>query len=460
MDPRAAPTMRESPMQSIVNNYQIILESIEEGVFTVNLDWRIMSFNRAAERITGVSKQNAMGKPCAEVFRTNACGDDCALRKTLVTGRPLTNLPIYITRADGKRIPISANTAVLKTSTGKVMGGVEIFRDLTVLNELQKAYLKRHSFEDIVSKNARMRRYFSILPQIAESDSTVLIDGATGTGKELFARAIHNNSLKKDGPFVAVNCGAMPDTLIESELFGYKAGAFTDAKTDKAGRFDLAQNGTIFMDEIGDISPALQVRLLRVLQEKTYEPLGATKTMKTNARIIVATHRNLEQLVKENRFREDLFYRINVIKISLPPLAERKEDIPILVDHFVEHFNCITGKHIIGLTPEALGAFMMHDWPGNVREIENAIEHAFVLCREDLIGREHLPDRFQPESSAILAPTEMTLDDIERTAILQALKRNHGKRMATARELNIDKNTLRRKMIRHRIDDFLTGPKS
>ncbi|MFZ5572241.1 MAG: sigma-54 interaction domain-containing protein [Thermodesulfobacteriota bacterium] len=438
-------------MQSIINNYHIILESIEEGVFTVNLDWRIMSFNRAAEKITGISKQNAMGRPCAEVFRTNVCRDDCVLKKTIVTGRPQINIPVTITRADNKKIYISANTAVLKVSSGKVMGGVEIFRDLTALNELQKAYLKQHSFEDIVSKNERMLRYFSILPQIAESDSTVLITGATGTGKELFARAIHNNSLKKNGPFVAVNCGAMPDTLIESELFGYKAGAFTDAKTDKAGRFALAQNGTIFLDEIGDISPALQVRLLRVLQEKTYEPLGATSTMKSNARIIVATHHDLEALVKENKFREDLFYRINVIKISLPPLAERKEDIPLLVDHFIEHFNRTTGKQIIGLSQEAMSAFMMHDWPGNVREMENAIEHAFVLCRCDLIGLEVLPDRFQPQHGAIFMPTGMTLDDIERMAILQALKRNQGKRMATARELNIDKNTLRRKMHRHKI---------
>lgn len=438
-------------MQSILNNYQIILESIEEGVFTVNLDWRIMSFNRAAEKITGVPKHKAMGRPCSEVFNTNVCGDDCFLKKTLLTGKPMVNNPIYITRADHKRIPISANTAVLKASSGKVMGGVEIFRDLTALNELQKAYFKQHSFEDIVSKNERMLRYFSILPQIAESNSTVLIHGATGTGKELFARAIHNNSLNKNGPFVAVNCGALPDALIESELFGYKAGAFTDAKTDKPGRFELAQNGTIFLDEIGDITPSVQVRLLRVLQEKTFEPLGSTKTMKTNARIIAATHHNLEELVKENKFRQDLFYRINVIKISLPSLSERKEDIPLLVDHFIEHFNHTGGRNILGVTQEAMNVFMMHDWPGNVREIENTIEHAFVLCREGLIGLGHLPERFHPDGNALFVPTGMSLDDIERVSIIEALKRNDGKRMATARELNIDKNTLRRKMQRHKI---------
>jgi len=241
-------------MDSVLKNYQIILESIEEGVFTVNLDWNIMSFNRAAERITGVSRKDAIGKRCADIFRTNVCEEGCVLRKTIKTGKPISNMPVYITCADKKHIPISVNTAVLRASDGEMIGGVEIFRDLTAMKKLQKAYMKQHSFEDIMSKNEKMLNYFSILPQIAESDSTVLIEGATGTGKELFSRAIHNNSLKKDGPFVAVNCGAMPDTLIESELFGYKAGAFTDAKKDKPGRFALAQDGTIFLDEIGEMS--------------------------------------------------------------------------------------------------------------------------------------------------------------------------------------------------------------
>ena len=435
-------------MDSVLKNYQIILESIEEGVFTVNLDWQIMSFNRAAEKITGISRKDAIGKKCAKVFRANVCSQGCVLRQTIETGKSISNMPVRIVCADNEQIPISVNTTVLRASNGEVIGGVEIFRDLTAIRNLQKAYMKQQSFEDIVSKNEKMLKYFSILPQIAESDSTVLIDGATGTGKELFARAIHNSSLKKDGPFIALNCGAMPDTLIESELFGYKAGAFTDAKKDKPGRFALAENGTVFLDEIGDISPAVQTRLLRVLQEKCYEPLGSTKTVTTNARVIVATHRNLEQRVKENRFREDLYYRINVIKLSLPPLSERKEDIPLLVDHFIEHFNSTTGKTIVGLSQEAMTALMLWDWPGNIRELENAIEHAFVLCQEELIGLQYLPEPLQIETGSGKIPNGTTLKEIEKLAIIAALGKNNWRKVATARELGIDKNTLRRKINR------------
>ncbi len=438
-------------MQSVLKNYQIILESIEEGVFTVNQDWKIMSFNRAAEKITGFSHKQAIGKKCYEIFRTNVCDNGCILRQTMQTGKPISNMPVYIKRADGKRIPISVNTAVLRASDNSIIGGVEMFRDLSAISELKKAYLKTHSFEDIVSKNKQMLRYFEILPQIAQSDSTVLIDGATGTGKEFLARAIHNHSRCKEGPFVAVNCGALPDTLIESELFGYKAGAFTDAKKDKIGRFAQAQNGTIFLDEIGDVTPAVQVRLLRVLQERTYEPLGSTQSVQTNARIIVATHRDLEQRVKENLFREDLFYRINVMRVSLPPLRQRREDIPLLVDYFIEHFNHIKGKQIPGLSQGAMTALMMYEWPGNIRELENAIEHAFVLCSDGLIGLHHLPERLQLSNNVQPVPDGMTLKDVEKLTIAQALERNQWKKVQTARELGIDKNTLRRKIIRYGI---------
>jgi DNA-binding NtrC family response regulator len=283
---------------------------------------------------------------------------------------------------------------------------------------------------------------------VAESSSTVLIEGASGTGKELIARALHNHSPHRSGPFVAVNCGALPDTLIESELFGCKAGAFTDARQDRPGRFALAQDGTIFLDEIGDISPALQVRLLRVLQQKVYEPLGSKRSVPTNARVIAATHRNLGRLVKEEKFRDDLYFRINVFKIALPTLAERRDDIPLLADRFVERFNHQKGRAIKGLSREVLAALMLHDWPGNVRELENAIEHAFILCRGDFIRVEDLPEHLVPHGDLVGNPAGMTLQDIEKAAILQALRRHRGKTVATARELGIDKNTLRRKMIR------------
>ncbi len=435
-------------MQSVLKNYQVILESIEEGVFTVNQEWKIMSFNRAAEQITGFSRKDAIGKRCLDIFRTDICSNGCILRQTMQSGNPISNMPVIILRADGKRIPISVNTALLRASDNTIIGGVETFRDLSAISELKKAYLQKHSFEDVVSKSPKMIRYFEILPQIAESNSTILIEGATGTGKEFLARAMHNHSLREKGPFVAVNCGALPDTLIESELFGYKTGAFTDARKEKPGRFALAQNGTIFLDEIGDVSPAVQIRLLRVLQERIYEPLGATQSVTTNARVIAATHRNLEEMVKDNLFREDLYYRINVMKISLPPLLERREDIPLLVEHFVHHFNNIKGKRIIGLDQGAMTALMLYDWPGNIRELENALEHAFVLCAQGLIGLPHLPEQVQPASFSMKIPGGLTLKDIEKMAIVQALKRNNWKKVATARELNIDKNTLRRKINR------------
>lgn len=435
-------------MQSVLNNYRIILESIEEGVFTVNHEWRIMSFNRAAERITGISRKEAMGRPCREILKADLCGNGCVLRKTLETDSPIANTKVLITSAEGRRIPVSANTAVLRDSVGKSIGGVVIFRDLSAFDTLRKAYLKTHSFEDIVSRNEKMLKYFTILPQIAESNSTVLIEGATGTGKELIARAIHNHSPRKKGPFVALNCGALPDTLIESELFGYKAGAFTDARKDKPGKFALAQNGTIFLDEIGDISPAVQVRLLRVLQEKVYEPLGSVSSEKTNARVIAATNRDMEKLVAEKKFRKDLYYRINVIRLSLPDLAERREDIPMLAGRFVERFNYETGKRISGLSHEAMSELMRYDWPGNVRELENAIEHAFVLCGSGLIGVDCLPECFHSGAETNESTGGMTLKDAEKRTILRALARNDWKKMATARELGIDKNTLRRKIIR------------
>ncbi|MGB5746093.1 MAG: sigma 54-interacting transcriptional regulator [Desulfobacterales bacterium] len=427
---------------------QIICDSLADGVFTVDMDQRITSFNRAAEKITGISRAEAIGKRCYEVFRANVCETGCVIQKSIETGNAISDMPVYIVRADKKRIPVSVNTALLKDSQGQVIGGVETFRDMTVITRLRQELARHHTFDDILSKNDRILKLFTVLPQIAESDSTVLIEGATGTGKELFATAIHKHSHNKYGPLVAVNCGALPDTLIESELFGYKQGAFTDAKKDKPGRFALAENGTIFLDEIGDISPAIQVRLLRVLEEKAYEPLGSTTSVKTNARVIAATHRNLEEQVAKGLFREDLFFRINVIKLSLPVLAERKEDISLLLDYFINKFNALKGKDIIGLSQRATASVMLYDWPGNIRELENAIEHAFVISRGQVIRLKDLPEAIHPKNDALQIPTGLTLKEIEKHVIRQALVRNSGKKMATARELGIDKNTLRRKISR------------
>ncbi len=338
--------MREIGEPIIPKLYQVILDSIADGVYTVDLDWRVTSFNKAAENITGIRREEAIGQKCFEVLRSNMCESHCLLRMAMEARQPISNRPLYIIRADKKRIPINVTTAILKDTDKQAIGGVMTFRDLSHINKLQKELYKQHTFEDIVSKNSKMLSIFSMLPQIAQSTSTVLIGGESGTGKELFARAIHNNSMNATGPFVAVNCGALPDTLVESELFGYKAGAFTDAKKDKPGRFDQARGGTILLDEIGDISLVVQAKLLRVLERKEYEPLGAVEPVRTDARVIAATHRDLDQLVKDRKFREDLYYRINIVSLYLPPLKERKEDIPLLTNHFIERFNTLTGQEI------------------------------------------------------------------------------------------------------------------
>jgi PAS domain S-box-containing protein len=439
------------PGPSKHTDYQSILNSITDGVLTVDHNMIITSFNRAAERITQVRRAEALGRHCFEVMRAEVCESGCPIKKSIKTGKPRRNIPVFIVRADNKRIPISVTTGIVRDDKGNVIGGVETFRDLSELNKLRREIYKKHSFEDIVSKNHQMLQLFSILPHVAESHSTVLIQGASGTGKELLARAIHNHSPRRSAPFMAVNCGALPDTLIESELFGYQAGAFTDAKHSKPGRFALVHDGTIFLDEIGDISAAMQMRLLRVLENRTYTPLGATTTQQMNARVIAATNRNLKDMITAGQFREDLFFRINVVGLRLPPLRERKEDIPLLVDHFIERFNTLTGKQIVGISPDALAALALYDWPGNVRELENAIEHAFVLCLDGMIRLAHLPEQIQPKIESLQLPVETSLKAIEKQAIIRALNHNNWRKMATARELGIDKNTLRRKILRYDI---------
>jgi PAS domain S-box-containing protein len=414
----------------------------------VDLDWRVTFFNQAAEEITGVPAAEALGRPCCEVFRANVCESACVLRHTMETGKPVVSQAIAILRADGKEIPINISTALLKDEAGRIIGGVETFRDLSLVAELRREIHRQYRLGDIISKSPAMQKIFGLLPDVARSDSTILIEGQSGTGKELIARALHSLSRRAQGPFVAVNCGALPDTLLESELFGHTAGAFTDARKDRLGRFALAEGGTLFLDEIGDISPALQVRLLRVLEERSFMPLGSSKSVKANVRIIAATNQNLARLVDEGAFRLDLYYRINVVKLSLPRLAERKEDIPLLVEHFIDRFNRLQGRKIQGMSHATLAIFMRHEWPGNIRELENAIEHAFILCPAGLIQPQHLPEHLRPEHHPGPPLSGLTLEEMEKRAVWEALERNGWRTMATARELGIDKNTLRRKIKR------------
>jgi PAS domain S-box-containing protein len=439
----------EKPDLKTVAVTDIILESISEGVFTVDENWRITSFNRAAEKITGVPREAAIGRHCWDVFRSNMCERDCALRKTMKLKKNLMDTSTYIVDSDQRRIPVVVCTSLLRDETGRILGGVETFRDMSLVEELKKELDARYQVGDMVSASPAMQKIFSILPQIAQSSSTILIQGETGTGKELLARAIHDLSPRRKGPFVPVNCAALPDTLLESELFGYKAGAFTDAKRDKTGLFAAAKGGTLFLDEIGEVSPAFQVRLLRVLQDQVFHPLGATQDEKADVRIIAATNRNLQDLVNGGSFRQDLFYRINVVCLDLPPLRKRREDIPLLVDQFVHKNNLLRGKKITGLTEEALALIMSYDFPGNIRELENAVEHAFVLCREGRIAPHCLPDTIiGPIRPSAAAPVTVatSIKAAEAIAIREALERNRHNRLAAARDLGMHKSTLFRKI--------------
>ncbi len=440
--------------EKLEDRTRIILDSIADGVFTVDSDWRITSFNKAAERITGIPKEDAVGHHCWEVFRASICETRCSLRHTMETGSPVLNQSIFIVSAGGERIPVSISTALLRDGTDKVIGGVESFRDLSVVEALRKELSGKHSFQDIISKNREMHRLFRILEQVSESSSTVLLRGESGTGKELFARAIHMLGPRREKPFVVINCGALPDTLLESELFGYKAGAFTDARRDKPGRVAMARGGTLFLDEIGDVSLSLQVRLLRFLQDHVYEPLGGTRSEKADVRVVAATNQDLEAKVSRGEFREDLFYRINVVSLHLPPLRSRKEDIPLLVEHFVKKCSRLNGKEIQGVSPEVLSLLMGYDFPGNIRELENIIEYATVVGRGDWIGVEHLPDDFRSKIGVGLGHAEdvsggePAWEDMQRDFLLAALKRHDWNRSATAADLGIHPSTLWRRMKR------------
>ncbi|MBN2569428.1 MAG: sigma 54-interacting transcriptional regulator [Deltaproteobacteria bacterium] len=432
----------------MIKQRDVILDSITDGVFTVDHHWNITSFNKSAEKITGVPRQDAIGQKCKDVLRADICEGECSLRYTMDTGIPVVDKTVFIINSAGDQVPISISTALLKDEKGRVIGGVETFRDMSLIEKLRKEIERGYTYEDIISKNHQMHELFTILPDVANSLSTVLIEGESGTGKELFARAIHNVSPRKNKPFVVVNCGAMPDTLLESELFGYKAGAFTDAKRDKPGRFKLAHRGTIFLDEIGDISPALQVRLLRVLQEKTYEPLGAVESVRTDVRVLVATNKNIDQLVKAGTFREDLYYRINVMRLELPPLRERKEDIPLLANYFIRSYNSIQNKAISGMTDETLECLMAYDYPGNIRELKNIIERSFILCKTKMIQREHLPEPVYKQGIASHTPHSNleTLKDMEALFLTNALRKNNWNRLKTSKDLGIHKSTLFRKI--------------
>ena len=430
-----------------------VLESISDGVFTVDFEKRITFFNRAAELITGFKAEEAIGQYCFDIFRADICQAKCPI-DAAIGGHPQISVHARIIDKLGEQKPVCINSALLKDPHGEILGGVETFRDLSELERLKRELSRGFTTEDIVGNHPKIREILSLLPDIAESDSPVLIEGPTGSGKELFARAIHNLSPRKDNPFIPVNCAALPETLLESELFGYSRGAFTGAMKNKPGRFFLANKGTLFLDEIGTTLPTFQADLLRVLEDGEFTPLGDTKAVKVDVRVVAATNVDLKKLVSQDRFREDLYYRLNVVKISLPSLRERREDIPLLIDYFIQKFNLLKGRTIRGVAPDVLSFLMDYSFPGNIRELENVIQYAFIRCKSDLIAKEHLPAELFDKA----ANEKESLSDLptlphpkEAEQIRSLLNQYRGNRIETAKALGISRSTLWRKIKKYNL---------
>ncbi|MFH1057482.1 MAG: sigma 54-interacting transcriptional regulator [Pseudomonadota bacterium] len=425
--------------------YQNLFESLAEGIFTINTRWRITAFNHTAEKITGYSREEVLGRHCWDIFRSDLCQTDCPLRTTLETGLTRMDQDVRILDKGGSRLVLLVNTGVVRDNAGVVVGAVETFRPLAALQQVT-ANLGVCSFSDIVGAAPPMQRLFDMLPDVSVSEANVLLQGESGTGKELFARAIHHHSKRRQGPFVAVNCAALAESLLESELFGHEKAAFTGAVASKAGRFELAKGGTIFLDEIGELKPELQVKLLRVLEQRVFERVGGTRLIPMEARIISATNLDLTQARKDGRFREDLYYRLRTVPLNLPPLRERPADIPLLVQHFLEKFNRLYGREVRAVDPKVMRVFTSYAWPGNVRELERTMEYAFVFVKGPVIFAKHLPPLEGDELPDSPPPEPRSQSSDEEAAIRQALAVCQGHRGQAATLLGLSRTSLWRKM--------------
>lgn len=437
------------------NKFETIFHSLLEGTFTINANWEITSFNKAAEEITGFSIAEAVGKKYWQVFPSEEGKEDPQLRAFISEHQKALLREMTIIRKNGSRVLVRINSAPLLDISGNKIGRVVTFEDISLERNLSQHIEERFHFNNIIGHSKPMINVFNMMENVIHTDSTVLITGESGTGKEVIARAIHLNSERKSEPFIALNCTAFAETLLESELFGHEKGAFTGAIHTKPGRFELSGNGTLFLDEIGDIPLTVQVKLLRVLENRQYERVGGTRSLSLKARIVSATHRNLELEIKEGRFREDLYYRINVINIHLPSLYERKDDIPSLVNYFMDKYNKKFKKEIHYISPEAFRIFFHYRWPGNIRELDNVIEHAFVVCNSDAITVEHLPLKLQEvnNEAALNDNSRSTnpLEAAEKQSLIDTLHKFNGNRAKTAEALGINKTTLWRKMKKYNL---------
>lgn len=428
-------------------NSDTILNGITDGVMVMGLDKKVLFMNRAAREILGrTGDEDICGENCREIVGHSSCSLGCLVMQTVKTGENIYNYEATFGRA-GKEVTLSINTATIKDSDGKVIGGVEIFRDMSLIKELKSELKERYSLNNVVGKNYKMHEIYKLLQELAPTTSTVLIEGESGTGKELIANAVHHNSPRSGRPFIKLNCAALAEGIIESELFGHAKGAFTGALAEKAGRFELADKGTLFLDEIGEINMQTQVKLLRVLQDGEFEKVGGTKSIKVDVRLIAATNKDLKEAVKNGEFREDLYYRLKVIPVHLPALRERKDDIPLLVKHFIAKFNKEMHMEVTNLSPRAMELLMDYNYPGNIRELEHIMEHAFVRGSGKTIHPEHLPEELRhADLIEKVMEEDEPLKGLERETIIRTLNENDWKLQASAKRLKIGRTTLWRKM--------------
>jgi PAS domain S-box-containing protein len=431
------------------------LDSIDIGIFTVNRGGLITFFNTAAEKISGYDRRQVLGQPCHVVFESQDSPDVCLLKESIAKGISQGSHKGHMIDKDGVAIPIRAHYAALRNEKDTVVGGLATFHDMTLVHQLDQAISNRYTFLDMIGKSPAMHKVFDLIPVVAQSNASVLIEGATGTGKDLLAKVIHSAGSRKDKPLVKINCAAIPDTLIESEIFGYVKGAFTGAERNKPGRFQEADGGTLFLDEIGDLPIGLQAKLLRVLEDKEFYPLGSRHTRKVDVRIISATHRGMEALIKHRQFREDLFYRLNVVRIKLPRLKDRRDDLPLLIRHFVRKHCISKGSCAPEISERAMQVLLNHTYPGNVRELENILEHALIIRRNGPIKRDHLPDYLhKPPLATTTPPIAQIEKDLpaEAQRIIAVLRRRNGHRTQSAKDLGIHRTTLWRKIKRYTLE--------
>ena len=435
---------------------KIILDNLDIGVLTVDRGGHITFFNNRAETITGFNRGDVLGKSCSMIFGSTSGHDLLLLNETIADGQARSTTEGEIKSREGQAIPMRADYMALKNEDGRIVGGLATISDLSLKYQFNSEIKGRYTFYDMVGKDPAIQKIFEIVPVVAASDATILIEGPTGTGKDVLAKVIHNASPRSKKPLVKVNCAALPDNLLESEMFGYVKGAFTGAEKDKPGRFQEADGGTIFLDEIGDLPLSLQAKLLRVLEDKEFYPLGGRKTTRVNVRIISATNQNLEQLVAEKRFREDLFYRLNVMRLELPPLKDRRSDIPLLISHILKRLSATRDTVIEKFSNDAMEVLLNYNYPGNVRELENIIEHAMIVCQDTIIQRNHLPLPLQGRISSPLPEAEKRAFDSEiefseKTLILDMLRKYSWNKGKTAAALDINRTTLWRKMKKYNI---------